>query len=51
MSEYAVITQNDESKWEDIKGELYNYPKPQHAATPGAHHERASHHGRRLLTD
>jgi len=26
MSKYAVIVQNDESKWDDIKGELYNYP-------------------------
>ncbi len=26
MSECAVIAQNDESKWDDIKGELYNYP-------------------------
>jgi len=26
MSEYAVIVQNDESDWDDIKGELYHYP-------------------------
>ncbi len=26
MSEYAIIAQNDESKWDDIKGDLYNYP-------------------------
>ena len=26
MSEYAIITQNDESAWEDIKGEVYHYP-------------------------
>jgi predicted HNH restriction endonuclease len=26
MSRYAVIVQNDESKWDDIKGDLYNYP-------------------------
>ena len=26
MSEYAVITQNDESAWDDIKGDLYHYP-------------------------
>ena len=26
MSNYAVIVQNDESKWNDIKGDLYNYP-------------------------
>jgi putative restriction endonuclease len=27
MSEYAVIAQNDESPWDDIKGELYHYPR------------------------
>ena len=27
MSEYAVIAENDESAWEDIKGEVYHYPK------------------------
>ena len=26
MSDYAVIVQNDESKWDDIKDELYHYP-------------------------
>ena len=26
VSEYAVIIQNDESKWDDIKGELYVTP-------------------------
>ena len=26
MITYAVITQNDESKWDDLKGEIYNYP-------------------------
>ena len=26
MSQYAVIVQNDESQWDDIKGELYQYP-------------------------
>ena len=26
MSHYAVIVQNDESKWDDIKGDLYHYP-------------------------
>ena len=26
MSDYAVIVQNDESKWDDIKGDLYHYP-------------------------
>jgi predicted HNH restriction endonuclease len=36
MSDYAVIVQNDESKWDDIKGELYNYPSTYKAIlTPG----------------
>lgn len=26
MSNYAVIVQNDESKWDDVKGDLYHYP-------------------------
>ena len=26
MSEFAVIAQNDESKWDDVKGDLYHYP-------------------------
>lgn len=26
MSDYAVIVQNDESKWDDVKGDLYHYP-------------------------
>jgi hypothetical protein len=26
LSEYAVITQNDESAWDDIKGDLHHYP-------------------------
>ena len=26
MSQYAIIVQNDESQWDDIKGELYQYP-------------------------
>ncbi len=26
MSNYAIIVQNDESKWDDVKGDLYNYP-------------------------
>jgi len=26
MSEHAIIVQNDESKWDDIKGDLYHYP-------------------------
>ena len=27
MGDYAVIVQNDESQWDDIKGEIYHYPK------------------------
>ena len=27
MSAYAVIVQNDQSKWDDVKGDLYNYPR------------------------
>jgi putative restriction endonuclease len=26
MSNYAVITQNDSSAWDDVKGDLYHYP-------------------------
>ena len=26
MSSFAVIVQNDESQWDDVKGDLYNYP-------------------------
>jgi 5-methylcytosine-specific restriction enzyme A len=26
MGDYAVIVQNDESPWDDIKGDLYHYP-------------------------
>lgn len=26
MAKYAVIVQNDESEWDDIKGDLYHYP-------------------------
>jgi hypothetical protein len=26
MSDFAVIVQNDESKWDDVKGDLYHYP-------------------------
>ena len=26
MSDYAVITENDESKWDDSTGDLYHYP-------------------------
>lgn len=36
MSDYAVIVQNDESKWDDIKGDLYNYPSTYKSIlTPG----------------
>lgn len=36
MSNYAVIAQNDESKWDDIKGDLYHYPNMyQSILTPG----------------
>ncbi len=36
MSEYAVIVQNDESAWDDIKGDLYHYPSTyQTILTPG----------------
>lgn len=36
MSDYAVIVQNDESKWDDIKGDLYHYPSTyQKVLTPG----------------
>jgi len=36
MSQYAVIVQNDESKWDDIKGDLYHYPIAyKHILTPG----------------
>jgi len=36
MSDYAVIVQNDESKWDDIKGELYHYPNTYRGIlTPG----------------
>jgi len=27
MNAHAVIVQNDESKWDDVKGDLYNYPR------------------------
>lgn len=27
MAEYFVITENDESEWDDVKGDLYHYPK------------------------
>jgi len=36
MSEYAIIVQNDESKWDDIKGDLYHYPSTyKNILTPG----------------
>lgn len=36
MSDYAVIVQNDESPWDDIKGDLYHYPSTYQAIlTPG----------------
>ncbi len=36
MSEYAVIAQNDESEWDDVKGDLYNYPSTYKSIlTPG----------------
>lgn len=36
MSNYAVIVQNDESKWDDVKGDLYHYPSTYRGIlTPG----------------
>lgn len=36
MSEFAVITENDESQWEDIKGEIYQFPNMyKHILSPG----------------
>lgn len=36
MSDYAVIVQNDESPWDDIKGDLYHYPRRyRNILTPG----------------
>lgn len=36
MSEYAIIVQNDESAWDDIKGDLYHYPSTYQAIlSPG----------------
>ncbi len=36
MSKFAVITQNDESVWNDIKGDIYHYPnKYKNILTPG----------------
>jgi hypothetical protein len=26
MNKYSIIAENDESEWEDIKGEVYHYP-------------------------
>jgi 5-methylcytosine-specific restriction enzyme A len=36
MSEFAVIAENDESPWEDIKGEIYQFPNMyKRILTPG----------------
>ena len=36
MSEYAVITENDESPWEDVTGALYHFPNTyKEILTPG----------------
>ena len=36
MGNYAIITQNDESPWIDIKGDLYHYPnRYKNILTPG----------------
>ncbi len=36
MSKYAIIAENDESPWEDIKGEVYHYPNTyRNILTPG----------------
>lgn len=36
MSKFAIIVQNDESKWDDVKGDLYNYPSTyKNILTPG----------------
>lgn len=36
MSSHAVIVQNDESQWDDVKGDLYNYPRVyRNILTPG----------------
>ena len=36
MSKYAIIAENDESEWEDIKGEVYHYPNTyRNILTPG----------------
>ena len=36
MSQFAVITENDESQWEDVKGEVYHYPNTyKEILTPG----------------
>ncbi|MDB4285526.1 HNH endonuclease [bacterium] len=36
MSKYAIIVQNDESDWDDVKGDLYHYPATYKAIlTPG----------------
>jgi len=36
MRKYAIIAENDESEWEDIKGEVYHYPNTyRNILTPG----------------
>ena len=36
MGDYAIITQNDESPWSDIKGDVYHYPnRYKNILTPG----------------
>lgn len=36
MNDFAVITQNDDSEWDDVKGDLYHYPSTYKAIlTPG----------------
>ena len=36
MSQFAIIAENDESPWEDVKGEVYHYPNTyKEILTPG----------------
>ena len=36
MSQYAIIAENDESPWEDVKGEVYHFPNTyKEILTPG----------------
>ena len=49
MAEFAVIAQNDESKWDDIKGDLYHFPNMQSSralkpswSSRGSHPDTAS---------